>query len=94
METVPAVAGSSIPRLTPSLPVLSRLFISLSGSSAQRDAAVGSLFTAAGVTGAGVLPGPAAPMTSMAPVACSSASVPAPGVRTPAGAASAPPSPG
>ena len=56
MEPAPAVAGSSIPQLTPSLPDLSRLFLSLSGSLAQRDAAVGSLFTAAGVTGAGVLP--------------------------------------
>ena len=41
---------------------------------------MGFLFMAAGVTRAGVLPGPAAPVTSAAPVACSSASVPAPGV--------------
>ena len=61
---------------------------------AQRDAAVGSLLLAAGVTGAGVLPGPAAPVTSAAPVACLSASVPAPGVVTTAGAASATASPG
>ena len=88
------VAGSSIPRLTPSLPDLARLFLSLSGSLAQRDTAVGSLFTAAGVTGAGVLPGPVALVTSAAPVVCLSASVPAPGVMTPAGAASATASPG
>ena len=55
---------------------------------------MGSLFEAAGVKGAGVLPGPAASVTSAAPVACSSASVPAPGVVTPAGAASATASPG
>ena len=60
----------------------------------QRDATVGSLLTAAGVTGAGVLPGPAALVIFAAPVACSSASVPAPGVVTPAGAASATASPG
>ena len=45
---------------------------------------MGSLFSAAGV-----LPGPAAPVTSAAPFACSSASVLAPGVVSPAGAASA-----
>ena len=74
---------------------------SLSRSMAQRDAAAGSLFSAAGslfsaagVTVAWVLPGPAAPVTSAAPVACSSASVPAPGVVTPASAASATASPG
>ena len=94
MEPAPAVAGSSIPRLMPSLPDHAWLFLSLSGSLAQRDAVIGSFFTAAGVTDAGVLPGPAAPVTSAAPVACSSASVPAPGVVTPAGAASATASPG
>ena len=94
MESPPAVAGSSIPRLTPSSPDLARLFLSLSGSLAQRDTAVGSLFIAAGVTGVGVLPGPAAPVTSAVPGACSPASVPAPGVATPAGAASATASPG
>ena len=88
MEPAPAVAGSSIPRLTPSLPDRARLFLSLLGSLAQRDAVMGSLFTAAGVTSAGVLPGPAAPVTSAAPAACSSASVPVPGVVTPADAAS------
>ena len=36
-----------------------------------------------------MLPGPAIPVTSAAPVACLSASVPAPGVGTPAGVASA-----
>ena len=80
--------------VTHSLPDLARLFLSLSGSLAQWDAAVGSLFSAAGVTGAGVLPGPAAPVTSAAPVACSSVCVPAPGVVTPAGVASATGSPG
>ena len=67
---------------------------SLTGSLAQWDEDVGSLFEAAGVTGAGVLPGPAAPVTSAAPVACSSASVPAAGVKTPADAASATALPG
>ena len=52
------------------------------------------LLKAAGVTSAGVLPGPAAPVTSAAPVACSSVSVPAPGVVPPAGTASATASPG
>ena len=80
VDSAPVVAGGSIPRLTPSLPDLARLFLSLSGFLAQWDA---------GVTSAGVLPGPAAPVTSAAPVACPSASVPAPGVVTPAGAASA-----
>ena len=94
VEPAPAVKGSSIPRLTSSLPDLARLFLSLSGSLAQWDAAVGSLITAAGVTGVGVLPGPAALVTSAAPVACSSASVPAPGVVTHSGAASATASPG
>ena len=59
MEPAPAVAGSSVPRLAPSLSDLARLFLSLSGSLPQRDAA-------AGVNGAGVLPGPAAPVTSVA----------------------------
>ena len=77
-----------------SFPDLVRLFLSVSGPVAQRDAAMGSLLTAAGVTGAGVLPSPAAPVTSAAPVACSSASVPTPGVVTPTGAASATASPG
>ena len=49
---------------------------------------------AAGVTGAGVLPGTATPAASAAPVACSSVSVPTPGVMTPAGTASATASPG
>ena len=89
IEPAPAVAGNSIPRLTPSLPDLAMLFPIQSGSLAQWDAAVGSLFSAAGVTDARVLPGPAAPVISAAPVACSFACVPAPGVVTPAGAASA-----
>ena len=50
---------------------------------------MGSLFSAAGVTDARVFPGPAAPVTSAALSASSSASVPAPGVVSPAGAASA-----
>ena len=60
----------------------------------QRDATIGSLLSAAGVTSAGVLLRPTAPVTSAAPVACSSASVPTPGVVTPASAASATASPG
>ena len=89
MEPTPAVGGGSILCPTSSLPDFVRLFLSLSGSMAQQDAAVRFLLTAAGVTGAGVLPNPAAPVTSAAPVACSSASVPAPDAVTPAGAASA-----
>ena len=89
VESVPGVAGSSIPRPKPSLQDLARLFLSLLGSHAQWDAIVGSAFSAAGISGAGVLPGPAAPVTSAAPSACSSASVLAPGVDSPAGAASA-----
>ena len=61
---------------------------------AQRDVAIGSLLTAADVTGAGVLPGPAILVTSTTPVACWSACVPAPGVTSPAGAASVTTSPG
>ena len=83
------VAGSSILRLTFSLQYLASLFLSLSGSLERRDVAMGSLFSAAGTTGALVLPGPAAPVTSAAPFACLSASVPAPGVVSPAGVASA-----
>ena len=83
----PVVAVGSIPLPMSSFPDLVRLFLSLSGPVAQRDVAVGSLLSAAGVTGAGVLPGPATP------VACSSV-MPAPGVSTPAGAASATASPG
>ena len=49
----------------------------------------GLCFLAAGVTGDWVLPGPAAPVSSAAPFTCSSASVPALGVVSPAGAASA-----
>ena len=93
VEPAPAVVGCSIPLPTYSFPDLVRLFLSLSEPVAQRDVAVGSLLTAAGVTGAGVLSGPATPVTSAAPVACLSASVPAPGVRTPAGTASVTASP-
>ena len=94
MEPAPAAADGSIPLLTSSFPDLVRLFLGLSGLVAQRDAAIGSVLSAAGVTGAGVLPGPAAPVTSAVPVTCSSASVPAPGVSTPAGAASVTATPG
>ena len=55
VEPAPAVASSSIPRPTPSLPDLARLFLSLSGSLAQQDAVVGSLFSAVGVTSCLVL---------------------------------------
>ena len=55
VEPAPAVASSSIPRPTPSLPDFARLFLSLSGSLAQRDAVVGSLFSAVGVTSCLVL---------------------------------------
>ena len=44
MEPAPAVVGSSIPRLTPSLPDLAKLFLSLSGSLAQRDVIWGLCF--------------------------------------------------
>ena len=85
VEPAPAVAGSSIPWLMPFLPDLARLFLSLSESLAD----VGSLFSAAGVTGAGVLPGPTTPMLLAAPFVCSSASVPTLSMVSPAGAASA-----
>ena len=52
VEPTPAVAGGSIPLPMSSFPDLVRLFLSLSGPVAQRDAAVGSLLTGAGVTGA------------------------------------------
>ena len=81
----PAVTGGSLPLPTSSFPDLVRLFLSLSEPLAQWYAAIGSLLPAAGVTGAGVLPGPTDPVTSAAPVACSSV-MPAPGVSTPAGA--------
>ena len=47
-----------------------------------------ALLLAADITGAGMLPGPSAPVTSSALSVCSSASVPAPGVVSPAGDAS------
>ena len=59
VESAPSVVGSSSPRLTPSLQDLAWLFLSLSGSHAQWDAVMGSAFSAAAVSGAGVLPGPA-----------------------------------
>ena len=92
VEPAPAVAGGSSVLPTFSFPDLVRLFLSLSGPVDQRGAVLGSLLSAAGVTGAGGLPAPAAPVTSAAPVACSSA-VPTPGASTPAGAASATASP-
>ena len=92
-EPAPAVAGGSSDLPLSSFPDLVRLFLGLSGSVDQRGAVLGSLLSAAGVTGAGGVSAPAAPVTSAAPVACSSA-VPAPGVLTPAGAASATASPG
>ena len=93
---IPSVAGDSIPLPTPSFPDLVWLSLSLSVPVTQRDATIGSQFSAAGVTGAGVLLCPTAPVTSAAaaPVAYSSASVPAPGLVTPAIAASATASPG
>ena len=94
MEPAPAVVGGFIPLPTSSFPDLVKLFLSLSGPVAQWDAAIRSVLSAAGVTSAGVLPGPAAPVTSAATVAFSSASVPASIVSTPAGAASAAASPG
>ena len=91
---LPAFAATLGQRWSPSsFPDLVKLFLSLSGPVAQRDVAIGSMLLAAGVTGAGVLPGPAATVTSVAPVVCSSA-MPAPSVSTPAGAASATASPG
>ena len=89
----PAVAGGSTPLPTSSFTDLVRSVLSLSGPVAQLDAAVGSLLSVASVTGAGVLPGPAAPVISADPVACSSA-MPASGVLTPTGAASATALPG
>ena len=80
------VAGDSIPLPTSSFPDLIRL---LSGPVVQRDATIGSLLSAAGVTGAEVLLSPTTPVISAAPVACSSVSMPAPGAVTPASAASA-----
>ena len=72
-----------------SLQDLARLFLSLSGPFAQRDAIGASLFVAAGVTGARALPGPASPVTSSAPLARTSGSVPTSGGATPVSAASA-----
>ena len=68
-----AVLGSSLPGHEPSLRDLARLFLSLSGSREQWDAVVGSPFSAASASGAGSLPGPAAPEPVAVPSACSSA---------------------
>ena len=71
VEPAHAVAGGSAPLPTPSLQDLARLFFSLSGPFVQWDAVGASLFSAAGVTGAGALPGLAAPVTSSAlPCVC------------------------
>ena len=75
VEPNPAVAGGSIPLPTSSFPDLVKLFLSLSRPVAQRDAA------------AGVLPGPHLSGDICSP--WGAASVPAPGVATPAGAAPA-----
>ena len=83
------VVGGSAPLLTPSLQELTRLFLSLSGPFAQRVAVGASLFSVAGITGAGSLPGPAAQVTSSDPLAGASVSVPASGVVSFAAAASA-----
>ena len=56
VEPAPAVAGGSTSLPTSSFPDLFRLFLSLSGPVEQRGAVVGSLLSAAGVTGTGVLP--------------------------------------
>ena len=79
------VAGGSFPLPMSSFSDLVRLFLSLSGPVAQWDAAV-RLLLATGVTGAGVLPGPAAPFTCLSVM-------PTPGVSTPDSAASATASP-
>ena len=47
VESVPAVAGSSIPQPMPSLQDLAKLFLSLSGSREQWDVVAGSAFSAA-----------------------------------------------
>ena len=89
VEPAPAVAGSSTSLSTPSLQDLARLFLSLLEPFLQHYAVGASLFAAAAITGAGALPGPAAPMMSSAPLACTSSSVPASGGMASASAASA-----
>ena len=93
VEPSPVVVGGSSALPISSLPDLVRLFLSLSGPVDQRGAVLGSLLSAAAVTSAGGLPAPAEPVPPAAHFACSSA-VPAPGVSTPAGAASATALPG
>ena len=93
VASAPAAAGGATALPTSSFPDLVRLVLSLSGSVDQRGTVLGSLLSAAAVTGAGGVPAPAATVPSAAPVACSS-SVPAPGASTPAGAASATALPG
>ena len=89
MESAPAVAGSSIQQPKPSLQDLARLFLSLKGACEQWDAVADSAFSAATVSGAGSLPGPAAPVLVAAPSACLSVRVTAPGEGSSAGGASA-----
>ena len=73
--SAPAVADSSLPRPEPSLRDLVRLFFSPLGSCEQWEAVAGSALLAAAVSGAGSLPGPAAPKPVAAPSACSSVRV-------------------
>ena len=93
MNPAPAVASGSSALPTSSLPDLVRLFLSLSGTMEQLGAVLGSLLSAAAVTGAGGVLAPTTPVPTAAPVACLS-TVPAPGASTPAGAASVTASPG
>ena len=79
--------SSSIPQPKPSLQDLARLFLSLSGSREQWNAVAGTVFSATTVSSAGSLSGPSALVPVAAPFACSSASVPALGGDSPAGAA-------
>ena len=87
VESAPAVAGTSIPQPKASLRGLARLFLSLLGFRAQWDVVAGSVFSAAASSGAGSLPGPAAPLPVAASSACTSASVPALGRGSPTSAA-------
>ena len=86
VEPAHAAAGGSTALPTSSFPNLVRLVLSLSGSVDQWGVVLGSLLSAAAVTGAGGVPAPAATVPSAAPVACSS-SVPISGAPTPAGSA-------
>ena len=92
VEPAPVAVGGSTALPMSSFPDLVRLVLSLSGSVDQRGAVLGSLLSAAAVTGAGGVPAPTTTVTSAAPVACWS-TVPAPGGSTPAGAVSVTASP-